>query len=292
MIKTMYGRGVHSDMANYNFEKPPIHVEYLTTTPIRYVDANGGGSGFFFNQNGNTYLVTNKHVLCPESENQPTEIEIRLRDKSDFRNSRSHRLSLYDNDVRKWYQFDTDKEEEEIDIAVLPINPRLSTIDDLEDKSHNSGSIAFTPECIIHKNYLISNDVHIVGYPGDLVDKSTWYPIRRNAVIASAYGTMFNNNPYFVTDARMHPGTSGSPIVMSGLDPVTGGSGVPPNRQKSTLLLGIHSATFYGSGLDEFQSSGEVSDCESPNPPTRYDLNIGWYPELIYEIINENEGNN
>ncbi|QFU84294.1 S1 family peptidase [Natronorubrum aibiense] len=269
-----------------DFEKPPISIEYLTTTPIRYIDANGGGSGFFFNQNGHTYLVTNKHVLCPELENKPTEIGIRLRDRSNFRNSNSHTISLYENGERKWFQFDTGPNGEEIDIAVLPIHPKLSTIDDLEDKSHQSGSIAFTPECIVHKNYLISNDVHIVGYPGDLVDKSTWYPIRRNAVIASAYGTLFNGSPYFLTDARMHPGTSGSPIVMSGLDPVTGGDGVPANRQKSVLLLGIHSATFYGSGLDEFQSKGDSSDCEESNPPTKYELNIGWYPELICRLIN------
>jgi len=38
-------------------------------------------------------------------------------------------------------------------------------------------------------------------------------PVARQAVIASAFGIRFQGQGYFLTDARMHRGTSGAPVV-------------------------------------------------------------------------------
>jgi hypothetical protein len=38
-------------------------------------------------------------------------------------------------------------------------------------------------------------------------------PVARQAVIASAFGSRFQGQGYFLTDARMHRGTSGAPVV-------------------------------------------------------------------------------
>ena len=58
----------------------------------------------------------------------------------------------------------------------------------------------------------------------------------RQAVLASSFGLRFQGEGYFLTDARMHRGTSGAPVVMraAGQEAMLG--------DLPWLLLGIHSA--------------------------------------------------
>jgi len=78
----------------------------------------------------------------------------------------------------------------------------------------------------------------------------------------------------------MHPGTSGSPVVMDvGAMQTTHGE-VPSHRNKSLYLIGIHSATFYGTSLDEqrleerIEAGREIEE----EADIQLDLNVAWYP--------------
>jgi hypothetical protein len=259
-----------------------VNRVFTTTTPIRYRDEQGGGTGFYLNYNGRTFIVTNRHVVKPDDEEiNPTEAYIWLRNATEVVEANRSRIQLV-KDGSPTY-FEHPEFPEDVDIALIPINPRLSSLDDSEDL--NSGSLAFTPDHFIHENIKIDQRVSVIGYPGDFVDKATRFPVRRNALIASPYGIWFEENPFFVTDARMHPGTSGSPVVMEGTLPVTQGD-VPDHRIKNYYLLGVHSATFYGASLKGKLTNSEDEQKEShAQRNIQLDLNVVWYPDLVSDIL-------
>jgi len=252
----------------------PIDPEFATTTPIRYPDGQGGATGFFLNYEGETYLVTNRHVFEPD-DFTPLEIRIWLRDFKNELSTNHYDIDVYRNGTANWYGH---PDSEDVDIAVLPINPVLSTIDEMIAGDSVTGSLAFTENYFIPDAVQLNGSEAIVGYPGDFIDSTTYFPVRRNAVIASPYGLDFDGDPCFVTDARMHSGTSGSPILLTNpLQTKKGYSMSEDQKGKKVYLLGVHSATFYG--------GNDIDDTEEKE--WRYDLNLGWYPELIKDILKQ-----
>ena len=260
---------------------------FSTTTPIRYRDERGGGTGFYLNYKGRTFIVTNRHVVKPDDEEiNPTEAHVWFRNATNVAEANRSPIRLV-KDGSPTY-FEHPEFPEDVDIVIIPIDPRLSSLDAVNDDSEslNSGSFAFTPDHFIHKNIKVDQRVSIIGYPGDFVDRVTRFPVRRNALIASPYGIRFEENPYFVTDARMHPGTSGSPVVMeAGSIQATQGD-VPDHRSKNYYLLGVHSATFYGASLKEQLTESEDGETDShAQRDIQLDLNVAWYPDLISDIL-------
>lgn len=114
--------------------------------------------------------------------------------------------------------------------------------------------------------------VLIVGYPLGFHDSVHHLPIVRSAVIASVYGIPFKSEPYFLTDARLHRGTSGAPVIAR-LSQPTDVVGESPTRW---YLLGVHSAALDVSNRD-------------PQEDERLGLNTAWYASLIPEIIQSTE---
>lgn len=115
----------------------------------------------------------------------------------------------------------------------------------------------------------------VVGYPAE---KRNFHrlPILRQALISSSYQASFYDSPYFVIDARLHDGMSGSPVVYAPsvvdlevdeqeIDSDWGT--VEPFRvegtteRKHTRLLGVHS----GERL-EFDDEISMEDIESDLP--------------------------
>jgi len=225
----------------------PINPEFATATPIKYPDSQGGATGFFFNQDGETYLISNRHVFEPE-EFTPLEIRIWLRGFENELNTNNIDIELYSNGTANWYGHPNS---EDIDIAILPLDQVLSTVDDMKAGDSATGSLAFTEDYFIPDAVVLNGSEAIVGYPGDFMDRSTFFPVRRNAVIASPYGVDFADDPCFVTDARMHPGTSGSPILLTNPLQEKKGYDLSADQRKDIYLLGVHSATFYGEGNRE-----------------------------------------
>lgn len=259
----------------------PVDPLFATTTPIRYRDVAGGGTGFFLNYNGETFLISNRHVVDPEDDS-PSQARIWFRNHTDISQVNHHDISLADNN---WYDHPVS---EDIDLAVIPLNMSLSTLDDVDEGNHQTGSLAFTRQHFIHENEGVDNRVVILGYPGDFYDRSTLFPVQRNALIASPYGQPFNAMPYFVTDAKMHPGTSGSPVIYKPGVARTRHGDVPQERNKQFYIIGIHSATFYGTNGSENGSEDQLWDENqdaSEEVSTKYELNVAWYPELLDDII-------
>lgn len=66
----------------------------------------------------------------------------------------------------------------------------------------------------------------------------------RNGIISSAYPVPYRDNPYFLVDARLHPGTSGSPVTTKFKDTWPTTRGTIERGGNAFYLLGINSSTF------------------------------------------------
>jgi len=176
------------------------------TTPIICKDGRktiGTGTGFFFRHNQKTYLITNRHIFINERENfYPDKISIKLnKAEDDPTKSGDLIIDLYKKEIdeKKWIEIDKD-----IDLAALefedPVGYILAALskENLPPESFRMG---------------LGEQLLVIGYPRNFYDEIHNLPIMRGASIASAYGIPFRKYPLFLIDSRLHPGTSGSPVI-------------------------------------------------------------------------------
>lgn len=240
---------------------------FRSTTPIDYQEEQGGGTGFFLNHTGQTYIVTNRHVVDPDRIS-PQRARIWIRNQGNIFNRTAIDLDLEASSTSPWNYH---PDQTEIDIAIAPIDPDLSTIGESDDETHQTGSLAFSTDHFVHENIEFDSRVAVLGHPESILDPDSHFPIRRNALIASPYGARFDRKPTFLTDARMHNGMSGGPVIVdSGW---YSGSNIPTRRARNVLLIGVHSETYVDPSSDD--SFEEY----------RFDLNAAWYPKLIRDIL-------
>lgn len=76
----------------------------------------------------------------------------------------------------------------------------------------------------------------VVGFPLGFHDTLHHMPVMRQAMIASSFCLRFQGQGYFLTDARMHRGTSGAPVGMRATETDHLLGDLP------WKLLGVHSA--------------------------------------------------
>src|SRR5262249_16233321 len=100
----------------------------------------------------------------------------------------------------------------------------------------------------------IGADVQVIGYPLGVYDDVHNLPIVRNASMASIYPVPFRGNPCVLVDARLHSGTSGSPVMTKPTTTVSHEDGsLNIYNTPVTYLLGVHSATLDLKGRDPRQ---------------------------------------
>lgn len=258
---------------------------YSTVTIIKVGENDDFGTGFFYNFLGETYLITNKHVLKPDDGEPAQEIRYFIRDYGALQNINWITKNIENGVGEDWFE-PTHNEllNYDIDIAVIPINPNLSDFSEYintDEPSVKTGSTAFTPEMILQGDELVSGGdiVLVIGYPDGLLDSDTYIPLLRNARLSTPFGLSFQNQPKFITDAQMFPGMSGSPIVAGPRtlkNPATGGL---RTSSRGFALLGIHSDNYP-------RFDGEERE--------RLDLNAGWYARIInlvlFNNIEQNDG--
>lgn len=232
----------------------------LTTTLIRTFAGSllsTGASGFFFRRDGRLYLVTNQHVLFDEpSGHFPDRIEIELHtDASDLTRYAIFSLPLYANGLALWRQAaDTGGP---VDIAVLEIQTdRLPepTVLQAFDLSHLA---------VEGEDLAVGDNLMVIGFPLGFHDTVHHLAVARSASIASAYGVRFQQQGYFLTDARTHRGSSGAPVLRRRSASQGGGSSL-----SAWQLLGVHSTRM------DMRTRDLVND-ESLG------LNCAWYADVL-----------
>ncbi len=215
-------------------------------------------SGFFFERDERLYLVTSRHVLIDEpSKHFPDRIEIETHvDEQDLSKSAVYSLPLYHDGHAAWVQ--AEDSGGDIDVAALRIDRAM-----LGDFVPH----AFTPEHLQRRlgEVEVGTPLLIVGFPLGFHDGRHHLPVARQAAVASSFGTRFQGQGLFLTDARTHRGSSGAPVVMRSSPDAPASAGLP------WKLLGIHSARMDMGGRDlvEDESLG---------------LNCAWYADILLTL--------
>ncbi|MEK8033588.1 trypsin-like peptidase domain-containing protein [Ideonella sp. DXS29W] len=234
----------------------------LTATPITTFAASGvltSASGFFFRRGERLFLISNRHVFSDAASSHfPDRIEIGLHtDARDLTQYTMVSLPIYRNGLSQWREAtDTggvvDVAAIEVPDSCLPSGATLQAFDDSHLEARG-------------EDVAIGDPLTIAGFPLGFHDTVHHLAVARSASIASAYGIRFQRQGCFLTDARTHRGSSGSPVVRRRLqDP----SDAPSSPWQ---LLGIHSTR-----MD--MRSRDLNQDESLG------LNCAWYADVLLTL--------
>ena len=236
----------------------PVAIDPLLLAVARISTFQGsrnltGASGFFFERGNRLFLVTSRHVLVDApSGHHPDRVEIVLHtDAVDLTRFTRVSLPLYRDGLSVWRQGEDSGGE--IDVAVIELDRALLPADAVLHafgEEHLQGPL---------EEVGIGAPVLVVGFPLGFYDTLHNLPVARHAAVASAFGVRFQGQGYFLTDARMHRGASGAPVVLR--QSQRGG----PLRW---TLLGIHSAR-----LDMRTREQGVDESLG--------LNCAWYADIL-----------
>lgn len=218
-----------------------------------------GASGFFFERGEALYLVTSRHVLHDEATGHfPDRVEFELHlDARNLTATTSVTLPLYADGRALWRQGSDSAGD--VDIAALRI----------ERAALPAGAVfsPFGPGHLLDRleDVQIGAQLLVVGFPLSFFDTVHRLPVARHAIVASAFGVRFQGQGYFVTDARLHRGASGAPVVMR-----DDALGAMPWR-----LLGVHAARLDMGNRDALQDD-------------TLGLNCAWYADILLTLTAEN----
>ena len=218
-----------------------------------------GATGFFFERDNRLFLVTSRHVVLDEASNhRPDRLEVELHvDPINIGKVIQWSIPLYRENQPLWRQgVDSGGS---VDIAALEINKTA-----LPETILLS---AFTQAHLVAEldQIEVGTAVLIVGFPLGFHDNLHHLPVARQAVIASAFGIRFQGQGYFLTDARMHRGTSGAPVVTRVTSERSG------RGDLAWMLLGVHSARMDVANRDIHEDE-------------RLDLNCAWYADVLLTL--------
>lgn len=226
----------------------------------------GTATGFFYAKNDTVYLVTNRHVVSDEAKGmKPESLRVRLhQNATDISKNRDFDIPLYAKNKKLWHvhpSYDKSK----IDIAVIEVDQQaLRSGHYFQSLSHEN----FLPKQFVIRP---GEDVMVLGFPRGFSDPVHNLPLARNAMIASAYPVHFALSPFFMIDANLHQGMSGSPVITKPKNEWVDEKGnVSLITGTPMFFLGIFSAIFnfnISSGLEP-AGLGQV-----------------WYGYLIEEIL-------
>jgi S1-C subfamily serine protease len=216
-------------------------------------------TGFFFERDGRLFVVTNRHVVHDEpSGHHPDRIEIELHvNTSNLGETVQFSIPLYKDGKSLWREgLDSAGA---IDVVALLL--------EREALPKTLLMHAFTPANLVKKldQVEMGGPVLIVGFPLGVHDTLHRLPVARQSVIASAFGIRFQGEGYFLTDARMHRGTSGAPVVARTSATGDGRSAFP------WMLLGVHASRL------------DVKDRDASQDES-LDLNCAWYADILMTL--------
>ena len=230
----------------------------------------GTATGFFYVKNDIVYMVTNRHVILDEEKGiKPDTLRVKLHvDPTHMTNNVDFDIPLYSASLARWHVH-PDYVTKKIDIAVI----------EMDQKALRAGHFfkGLSASNFLPKEYVIQpgEDVMVIGFPRGFSDSTHNLPLVRNAMISSAYSVDFRGSPFFLIDANLHPGMSGSPVITKPKNTWPDDKGNINILTGSPMyFLGVHSATIVLP-----LSSGKES------------LGLGtvWYGYLIEEIIDSFE---
>jgi hypothetical protein len=227
----------------------------------------GTATGFFFAREGRIHLVTNRHVARSDRrEVQPTHLRINLHEATDDL-SRNFRLDLplFDEEGRPRWREDKRNDSDILCIEVEEVRSRAA------EKAIAISALSeadFVPEDL---DFVLGQELLVIGYPRGYHDRANNLPVIRYATLASPYPIPFQGKPLALIDANLHPGTSGSPVILKPSSIPMTSRGADPLSRRRVFLVGVHSS-----------SVGAILKDRAKDP---LGLHLVWFADLIPEII-------
>lgn len=171
------------------------------------------GTGFLYGRykkkkdNGsrihNIFLVTNKHVIEKQK-------SILVKFNSLESTSKDYPVNLYEDDTQVWLGHP----DPTIDIAVLPVNPRLLKSEKMHLAYFESDNHVFTSSEMQQQGVAEGDNIYVLGFPMGLVEPNYQYVICRHGCLARVRDIYSKHKKSFLIDAPVYPGNSGGPVVL------------------------------------------------------------------------------
>jgi len=216
-----------------------ISTQLLYTTVPIWVEKEDGsqssGTGFFFSfpdKNDNNMsiplLVTNYHVVKDVDKG----VFEFIGDKNGLpeRNNKIH--------VEFDHSIINSIEDLNIDLIAIPIAPIMN---ELEQSGKKVFFRSVFPDMLPNKdqidNLAAIEEITFIGYPSGLYDSYNSSPIVRRGITATPVWNNFNNEPCFLIDAGVYPGSSGSPVFIYNEGSYATSNGI--NIGSRLLFLGV-----------------------------------------------------
>ncbi|MDR7335646.1 trypsin-like peptidase domain-containing protein [Roseateles asaccharophilus] len=216
-------------------------------------------SGFFFRRGDQLFLVSNRHVFADAaSAHLPDRIEIGLHtDAQDLTRHAVVSLPLYRHGLGQWREATDSGGTVDVAVMALPSGalPADAVLLAFDETHLDDGDEAIA----------IGDALTIPGFPLGFHDTIHHLAVARHAAIASAYGVRFQRQGCFLTDARTHRGSSGSPVVRRR------NAGLPGAAGTGWQLLGVHSTRMDMRDRDLVQDES-------------LGLNCAWYADVLLTL--------
>ena len=255
---------------------------FLMTTRIVTISESKKGiaTGFFFNykhkEKNYYFIVTNNHVIKNKDEVLLTFIK----------GERMPRLGeeityVVDQVSRYWYSHP------KFDLTILPFNPILLDSEKRgEPIAFRSFSQVDIPKEIDLSNLDAIEDIFLIGYPIGLWDSINLLPIVRKGITATPISHNFLNEPRFLIDASVFPGSSGSPIIYFDYDKFTEKRRIVAEGRILFHLLGILEKGFVekGQGITSIEIPVSV---KKGDIKTRINIGSVIKSSILVELIEE-----
>lgn len=252
--RSLVERSVHPFRSEMPATVDPLLLKTTRITTFAAGQVLTSASGFFYRRGERVHLISNRHVFADaENAHHPDSVEIGVHtDAQDLTRHAVLTLPLWRDGRPLWSEFSDSGDV--VDIAALeipasrwPVGAAPTAFDETHLEARN-------------EQVALGDALVIAGFPLGFFDTVFHLAVARSATIASAYGVRFQGRGYFLTDARTHRGSSGSPVVRRRLHD---GESSP-----SWQLVGVHSTRMDMRNRDHSQDES-------------LGLNCAWYADVL-----------
>lgn len=227
-----------------------------------------------------TWLVTNRHALLHQSGQSETPAEVVTFNLREYTTSGTLRWVPIELDSAQWKDRTLFHPDPGVDIAAIRISDLI--VEGVQSGVNYMSTWGLSADNLAGQNNIevdTASDVLVIGYPKGFYDTFNVFPIIKSGIIASRWGLHFDGKPYFLIDAKLFPGSSGSLVISKPTDLVMKNGQMLYSKDKQFALLGIFSGAYQ---VEE--PPVRVGDL-SIGVTAGYDLGVVWYAEHIETTV-------
>lgn len=226
-----------------------------------------------------TWIITNRHVALPRVNNQEIVPDVFVFNLRQIVNDRIEWLPITLNKTELLARMKMHPNPN-IDVVAIKVDDIL--IDKITENQNIMNYVTITSDDLPSNSKLkveTSDDIIVAGYPRGFYDYKNKFPIVKSGIIATKWLANFNDEPLFLIDCKLFPGSSGSVVLSKPSNIACIEGQLMYSKNKQFVLLGIYSG-------EPFLQENPI-DLEDMRIIRKQSFNVGnvWYSHLITDII-------